>query len=161
MTENIKTTETLIESDKEDNGKRLQNEKATADCAEAEHSENAAAEIGNFKSADALLKAYLNLEAEFTRRSQRLKELEQANKAHKMPTDGAPSPISEEDRGEFVKAALSDESVKRAVVEEYLKAVAQNKGIPLIVGGVSAPTPKAAPKSVSEAGRLAERFLKN
>ena len=36
----------------------------------------AAARLGKFKSVDALLNAYNSLEAEFTRRSQRLRELE-------------------------------------------------------------------------------------
>ena len=43
--------------------------------------EQSGVNFGKFKSADALLKAYLELEAEFTRRSKRLKELENGNKA--------------------------------------------------------------------------------
>lgn len=134
--------------------------RVTADTAEAENS-LAATELGKFKSVDALMSAYLNLEAEFTRRSQRLKELEQENKAQNMPETGAPSRGSEIDGEELLKAALASDSVKQAVLGEYLKTLAANKAVPLIVGGVSPAAPKNAPKSVKEAGALAERFLKN
>jgi hypothetical protein len=64
--------------------------KATADTAQADDIKNtAAAELGKFKDVKALMEAYSNLEAEFTRRSQRLKELENAIKEQNAPaTDG-------------------------------------------------------------------------
>lgn len=127
---------------------------ATAETAEAEGS-TAAAGLGKFKSVDALLSAYESLEAEFTRRSQRLRELEEGNKALTAPSQSA-----EITREELLKAAASDEGIRNAVVGEYLKSVASNKSIPLIVGGVSTPAPKNAPKTLKEAGALAERFLK-
>ena len=132
----------------------------TAETAGADKSE-AAAGLGKFKSVDALMAAYTSLEAEFTRRSQRLKELEEGNKAQSMPQQGAFSQGGEIGGEELIKKALSDEGVKKAVIEDYLKTVTANKGIPLIVGGVSTPAPKCAPKSVREAGALAEKFLKN
>lgn len=129
-----------------------------ADIAEAEDVK-AATDLGKFSSVEALLDAYKNLEAEFTRRSQRLKELEEGNKA--VPVKGAPSQgVTVQDNG-LLQAALADESVKNAVVGEYLKTVACGKGVPLIVGGVSSAAPVCAPKTVKEAGALAERFLKN
>ena len=136
----------------------------------------AAAGLGKFKSVDALMSAYLSLEAEFTRRSQRLKELEEGSKARSLPqsADGvtdtqnaqsaeneAPSQSAENSKAELLQAALADSGVREAVIGEYLKTVASNKSIPLIVGGVSSPAPKAMPKTVREAGALAERFLKN
>lgn len=127
---------------------------ATAEPAEAEE-KSAATGLGKFKSVDALLSAYESLEAEFTRRSQRLKELEAGNKVQTAPSQSA-----EISREELLKAAVTDEGIRNAVVGEYLKSVASNKSIPLIVGGVSTPAPKNAPKSVKEAGALAERFLK-
>ena len=131
---------------------------ATADTAEAEKTDTATA-LGKFKSVDALVSAYKSLEAEFTRRSQRLKELEEGSKALSMPREGAPSQKSQTDE-ELLKAALSSESVRQAIVEEYLKTVASNKSIPLISGGVAAPAPRSAPKTVKEAGALVQRFLK-
>lgn len=122
---------------------------------------NAAADLGKFQSVDALLHAYQALEAEFTRRSQRLKELENGNKAQRMPEEGAPSCESGLKGDGLLQAALSDEGVKKAIVEEYLKTVAANKSVPLISGGVSSAAPKNAPKSVKEAGALARQYFKN
>ncbi len=194
----------------------------TADTAEAEKKEFAATDTKKFKSVDALLKAYLELEAEFTRRSQRLKELEEGNKA--SPDGDVPSPaqvgisegapavaLSDGGRAEKTEtqtaretqetAKLSEakpseakpdlksedaekahvnpadaaqdaeviqgtavggltEEQKRAVIEEYLLAVASGKSVPLIVGGVAAKAPKNTPKTVREASELARRFLK-
>lgn len=121
---------------------------ATADTAGAERNE-AATGLGKFQSVDALLNAYLSLEAEFTRRSQRLKELEEGNKAQT-----APSPD-----GLNTGTEISEEA-KKAIIEEYLKGVSSSKSVPLIAGGVSAATPRQTPKSIKEAGELAARFLK-
>lgn len=159
-----------------DNVNATENEnQVTADTAQAEGN-TAAAGLGKFKSVDALMSAYLSLEAEFTRRSQRFKELEEGSKARSLPqsADGvtdtqnaqsaeneAPSRSAENSKAELLQAALADSGVREAVIGEYLKTVASNKSIPLIVGGVSSPAPKAMPKTVREAGALAERFLKN
>ncbi len=153
MTDNVNAEENVIQ--------------ATAETAQAE--ENiAAAGLGKFKSVDALMNAYLSLEAEFTRRSQRLRELEEESKAHTPQStengnagEEAPSPITENTGGRLLEAALADSGVREAVIGEYLKTVASNRSIPLIVGGVSSPAPKAMPKTVREAGALAESFLKN
>lgn len=131
----------------------------TAETAQAED-KKAAAELGKFGSVDALLNAYKSLEAEFTRRSQRLKELEEGNKAQSMP-QGALSQGVQQSREEFVAAATQDAEVKEAVIGEYLKTVFNNKGIPMIVGGVATPAPKTCPKSVKEAGALVKNFLKD
>ena len=159
-----------------DNVNATENEnQVTAGTAQAEGN-TAAAGLGKFKSVDALMSAYLSLEAEFTRRSQRLKELEEGSKARSLPqsADGvtdtqnaqsaeneAPSQSAENSKAELLQAALADSGVREAVIGEYLKTVASNKSIPLIVGGVSSPAPKAMHKTVREAGALAERFLKN
>ena len=125
--------------------------------AEAEKRETAAAELGKFKNVDALLNAYLALEAEFTRRSQRLKELEEGNKARDKDVRDAPSPEGE--TGSAERPPEITEDVKKAVIEEDLRAVS-NKSIPLITNGVAPAAPRSAVKSVKEAGALAQRFLK-
>lgn len=130
-------------------------ERATADPAEADN-KIAAAGLGKFGSVDALIAAYSSLEAEFTRRSQRLKELEEGNKAQIMP-NGAPSPGSQD----FLEAALGDERVKNAVIGQYLKSVVSGKSVPFTLGGVSSAAPKTAPKTVKEAGALVQTFLKD
>lgn len=134
--------------------------RGTAETASAE--KNVAATVPEkFGSVDALVAAYTNLEAEFTKRSQRLKELEERNKAHDMPERGAPSGGTAYDDGEFFKKALADARVREAVIGDYLKSLSENRGVPLITGGVSAAAPAVKPATVREAGKLAERFLKN
>ena len=128
-------------------------ETCAADTAEAEES-SAAAAYGKFADARALYSAYLALEAEFTRRSQRLKELEGGNKAQ---PDDAPSRTGETSEN---SAPLTEE-VRRAVIEDYLKTVAAGKGAPILTGGVGCAAPKSTPRSVSEAGKLVRQFLKN
>lgn len=149
----------MIEEDdllaEEDNLNAENLKKDTADTAEAEENK-AAAGLGKFSSVKALLDAYNNLEAEFTRRSQRLKELEEGNKAE-IPS----SPGAAVNGEELLKVALSDENVKQAIVAEYLKTLATNKAVPLIIGGTGSAAPAYAPKTVREAGALAQKFLKN
>lgn len=129
----------------------------TADTAEAEK-DIAAAGLGKFKDVGTLIKAYSELEAEFTRRSQRLKELENGNKTEALP-DGDKALSSQSD-DEFVKRALSDEKVRDAVIGEYLKSLQTAGGAPVTTGGGGVAAPRSAPKSVREAGRLAREFLK-
>ena len=57
-----------------------------AQGAEAQKEEGAVGSFGKFKSADALLNAYNSMEAEFTSRSQRLRELE--GRLHKSKKNG-------------------------------------------------------------------------
>ena len=126
----------------------------TADAAEAESVESAAPDTGKFKSVEALMSAYLALEAEFTRRSQRLKELEESKATE------APSPECLDEQ-KLLSAALASKPVREAVVGEYLKTVFSGKSVPLIVDGVSCAAPQSSPKSVKEAGALAQQFLKS
>ena len=129
----------------------------TADTAEAETNE-AAAVPKKFKDVKTLVKAYEDLEAEFTRRSTRLKELEKVKKAQPSPdgADSAPSLLSED---ELLSAALSSERVREAVIKEYLGSVSRQGAVPLISGGGGVAAPRMAPKTLKEAGRLAQEFL--
>lgn len=107
---------------------------------------------GKFKSVDALVRAYGELEAEFTRRSQRLKALEgeerKGEEAHPvMDADGLYRAVSE--NGE----------VKARVLGEYLDSL---KGVPLLsASGAGVKAPPVRPKSIREAGNLALSFFKN
>lgn len=133
-----------------------ENERATAEVAEAKK-EEAAAELGKFKDVRTLMKAYSDLEAEFTRRCQRLKELENGNKAKTGP-DGERNLPSQKSEDERIAEALSDTKVRDAVIGDYLKGLAE-KSVPLTSGGGAVSAPKNTPKSVSEAGKLARQFL--
>ena len=129
----------------------LNSDTCAADPAEAEEN-SATTAYGKFADAKALYSAYLALEAEFTRRSQRLKELESGNK---VQSDDAPSP---KEQASETGAPISEE-VRRAVIEDYLKAVAAGRGVPILTGGVGCAAPKNTPRSVSEAGRLVRQFF--
>ena len=110
------------------------------------------ADLGKFKSVDALLNAYNSLEAEFTRRSQRLRELEgRMQGENKVPS--APE-------GEVRQQPHIDEQAIEAAVEKYLAS----RAAPVIMGdgGSHAPAPAPRVRSLEEAGRLAqELFRKN
>ena len=126
-------------------------ETCAADPAEADKN-SAATAYGKFANAEALYSAYLALEAEFTRRSQRLKELEGGNK---VQSDDAPSPKEQTSDS----AAPLPEEVRRNVIEDYLKTVAAGKGAPILTGGVGCVAPKNTPRTVSEAGKFVRQFL--
>lgn len=115
---------------------------------------NATPDLGKFKSVDALLRAYGELEAEFTRRSQRLKALEERGEAdgNALPPQGA---AREE---ELYRAVNENEGVRARILSDYLASL---KGVPLMAAsGAGVPVPKSAPKSISEAGAYALRFLR-
>ena len=154
-----------------------ENERVAAEAAEAEGNKAAAA-LGKFKDVQTLMKAYSDLEAEFTRRSQRLKELEKENKAEPnldeekaTPSrtggdcappskgDGACSTPSQKSDDERIAEALSDKKVRDAIIGDYLRGLAENK-IPLVGGGGAVTAPRNTPKTVKEAGKFARQFLK-
>ena len=133
-------------------------------------SEDTAVNCGKFKSVEALLSAYESLEAEFTRRSQRLKELENASNAAYSPATAVnDTPTSQNAQSaplkyegeEFVAAALASDSVKDAVIGEYLKSVTERRGVPLMVGGSAVTAKRDKIGSVKEAGKLVSEFLVN
>ncbi len=135
---------------------------AAADPAQAEENRTAATGLGKFRDVDALLEAYTSLEAEFTRRSQRLKELERAVK-EAAPAQAAasdtPSPQAGQSGAQLSDAAKNDEEVKAQIIAEYLENAAKNRSVPLISGGVKISARRRVPASVREAGALAQQFL--
>ena len=133
---------------------------ATADTAEAEGKE-AAAGLGKFKDVKALMEAYQALEAEFTRRSQRLKELEASNE-RVAPADAASAPVPSQE-AEKSKPTLGelDDEVKDAVIEEYLNGVFAKRGVPFVTGGGAVAAQRRTPATVKEAGVLAGKLFNN
>lgn len=124
---------------------------------ETETAHPAVPDLGKFKSVDALLRAYAELESEFTRRSQRLKELEAKSEPDgngQSQTAGAPNGGEE-----LYRAVMENERVRARVLADYLGSL---KGVPLMAGsgtGVTAPAVK--PASIAEAGKLALGFFQN
>lgn len=144
---------------------RTENLQATANTAEAETKEETINEIAagpkKFKDVQALIDAYTALEAEFTRRSQRLKELE-ANKEQVAPAQAASAQAlsQAETEGSGGVRALSQQE-KNAVIEEYLSGVYSNKPVPFITVGGAVKAARVTPRTISEASSLAKRYFDN
>ena len=107
---------------------------------------------GKFKDAAALYKAYESLQAEFTKRCQRLKELETASAADKAiaPTEG-----------ESAKLRGITDKEKEDILKDYLKSVleAKTKAIVIDGAGTGVKTPPSRPVTINEAGKLAKEFF--
>lgn len=122
--------------------------------------------IGKFDSPESLLKAYKELEAEFTKRSQKLKELtEQNKKLSEQVSDpqrllSCAKELASSD--DFINQyILTQEKVKRKVIDEYLYQLNKNGNIKVLGGNVgsSVLTPPAKPSSLSEAKKLADMII--
>ena len=161
------------------------NRQTAADPAEAEK-EQAAAAVGKFKDVEALENAYRALEAEFTRRSQRLRELEASKErqapasaenaivpSHRAEESGTAGDQSVSEYGRCAGAAqcsakamqpvretLSDE-VKHAVIEEYLNGIFSKRGVPFVTGGGAVAAERRTPSTLKEAGALAQKLFSN
>ncbi len=121
-------------------------ERTAAQGAEAREDRGAAAvDLGKFKDVNALLNAYNSLEAEFTRRSQRLRELEEREQAGEQGV--APSPA---DAGAALAATVE------SAVEAYFAAHP-----PRVMAGGGTFAAAAPPRvcSLEEAGRLAREWM--
>lgn len=151
-----------------DNQTQKTNLPDTADTASAEE-KNAATDLGKFRDVQALMDAYTALEAEFTRRSQRLKELENATKEPVPPAkaeNGQALPqaqttqVKGEADGAAVQPEISDE-VKNAIIEEYLSGVLSRRSVPFVTGGSVVAATRRTPKNLKEAGALAKNYFDN
>ncbi|MBQ0099037.1 MAG: hypothetical protein KBS91_00620 [Firmicutes bacterium] len=112
--------------------------------------------LGKFKDVNALLNAYNSLESEFTKRCQKIKELE--GKVDKVenstPTTGEnPKPNAE---------GISEEE-KMNILKDYLKGIMGKESNMVFLGedGVSVKTKAEKPKSIDEAGSLAKSIFNN
>ena len=147
----------------------------------AAEEKQAPAILKKFKDVDALARAYEALQSEFTRRSQRLKQLE-GNQKHTetdSPFGEAKKAVEEEGGGQSASVSSYDgvkaptelmseeeiyrlversESVRARVVNEYLSSL---KGVPLMAkGGVGVAAPAHKVKSIAEAGQLALGYFR-
>lgn len=111
-------------------------------------------DMGKFKSVDALMRAYRELEAEFTRRSQKLKALEES-----APQSGNAEEKCVPRDEELYREVTENEGVRARVLSDYLSSL---KGVPLMTGGgTNVRAPADRPKSIREAGSLALGYLRN
>lgn len=127
--------------------------------------------LGKFKSVGALLEAYNSLEAEFTRRSQRLRELEAQAAIGAAANGGAPrsgetsepAPTAEEPAvlsADGAGAGEIPQTIKNEIVAEYLARL--RRGAPEVLAGggsfVSAPAERA--KTLKDAAVQAAELIK-
>ncbi len=105
--------------------------------------------LGKFKDVNALLSAYNSLQAEFTKRCQRLKELEANPAVDKVsPTKAeVPQEVTEENKQEILK--------------DYLKGILSSKPTATVLDGAGGglTTPVEKPTSIFEAGKLAKEMF--
>lgn len=116
------------------------------------------ARYGKFKSPDALYASYTELEAEFTRRSQQLKKLEELCEKNGIDFKAEEKP--DDEKTEELKSAVPDD-VKREAVREYLEALLKSDTPLMRRGGMGVLAQKQKPKSVKEAGGMALRYFKD
>ena len=122
--------------------------------------------LGKFQNVEALMRAYQELEAEFTRRSQRLKALEAAalsaadGKTDKNADGTAAEDAQTENADDaLLRAVRGNEGVRTRIVGEYLASLS---GVPLLAGrggGATAPAERAT--TLRQAGALALGYLKH
>ena len=127
---------------------------SAAGAEENTEKESAAVSLGKFRDVNALLSAYNSLQAEFTKRCQRIKELEKSAAVDKdTPTEQSATAenrtlsITEEEKQNFIKG--------------YLKEIMGAKSKAIIMDGLGAgiKTPISKPKTVEEAGSLFKDML--
>ncbi len=138
------------------------NEQAAPEEAHAAEAENFTGEkkeavsYGKFKNADALYAAYNSLQAEFTKRCQRLKELEAAAER----TDKQ-SPVPERTEMPEQKGEGITQREREEILKGYLKDILGQKTGAIIMDGAGTglKTPVSRPKTVEEAGTLFKDLL--
>lgn len=110
-----------------------------------------------FKTEEELFLAYKALEAEFTKRCQRLTALEKELKELREGKN------VEEEKNNLIAELLNDETVKNAIIAQYLKELALKKDLNRLSSstGYTAITPPKRPKNLQEAKELAQIMLKN
>ena len=118
---------------------------------------NETVSYGKFKDADALYKAYNALESEFTKRCQKIKELEgkieRVDKQEERSLDG----INQESVPTEKEISVEEEN---EVIQKYLKALISSKPKAVMIkGGESVVTPVKRPKTIAEAGNLAKEII--
>lgn len=116
-----------------------------------------------FRSVDALVKAYEALEAEFTRRSQRLRALEQANKAPRAQGESSPVPTAcAQEQTPFCEAVMNVPSGQKEAEKPFPASKEEREAfVPLMThAGAGVMAPAVRPNSFEEAGRLALGYLK-
>lgn len=117
---------------------------------------DASVSLGKFKDVNALLNAYNSLQSEFTKRCQRIKELE----AEKIAAVDKDPPTEKSDKTDDRILGITEEE-KESFLKGYLKEIigARSKAIVMDDLGTGVKTPVNKPRTVEEAGILAKEIL--
>ena len=118
--------------------------------------EDTSVSLGKFKDVNALLAAYNSLQSEFTKRCQRIKELE----AEKSVAVDKAFPTEQAEQSERRNSGITEED-KENFIKGYLKEIlgAKSKAIVMDGLGIGVKTPVNKPRTVEEAGILAKEML--
>ena len=127
-----------------------------AETAKDTETAGASVSLGKFKDVNALLNAYNSLQSEFTKRCQRIKELE----AEKSAAVDKSIPTEKSDETENRVSGITEED-KENFLKGYLKEImgARSKAIVMDGFGAGVKTPVNKPRTVEEAGVLAKEML--
>ena len=125
----------------------------TAEAEKEEGVERGEVSLGKFKDVEALLSAYNSLQSEFTKRCQRIKELE----SEKIAVEKAQAPT---ERALREREDTTGEN-KEEILKEYLLEVLGKKSTAILLDGVGASVkaPINRPRSIEEAGKLAQNIF--
>ena len=142
--------ELKVEQTLEANENQPKIETTETQLVESKETEATLVSYGKFKDASALLNAYNSLEAEFTKRCQRIKELE--------------TQLSVADKGQTPAQTESNEQTpdKNEILKSYVRNVLLGKQSAIVLdgAGMGAKTPVERPKTFDQAGKLATEILK-
>ena len=109
--------------------------------------------LGKFKDVEALVNAYNSLQSEFTKRCQKIKELEGKLENEKVNTN--------QDANQEQSTLKQQVNEKDQVLKEYLLDVLGKKPNAIVMdgAGVGVKTPVPRPTTIEEAGKLAQNLL--
>lgn len=140
----------------------LKNEKTqtnsdTAVAEEVEVAQDGQVSLGKFKDVKALIHAYNSLQAEFTKRCQRIKELEGTAKVIDNASCTIAKAVVEQEEN---SSGITNEE-RENILKDYLKDVLSSKQKAILMDGVGVgvKTPKMRPKTFQEASALAKEIL--
>ncbi len=139
---------------------QLKNEQTEVNSQPAEAEERLGEEktevsLGKFNDVQSLLSAYNSLEAEFTKRCQKIKELESA--ISKDDKAKAPSVERVEEEDKPTEKSVTEEEILKG----YIRSVLCKKQTALVMdgSGASVKAPTERPKNLREASMLAQELF--
>lgn len=119
-----------------------------------------AVSLGKFKDASALLTAYNALQSEFTKRCQKIKQLESQLETNKQAENSEEVTLKQEEIKEPIKMQEAQLSKEDALKDYLLEVIGKKpKAIVMDGAGASVKTPVYRPTTIEEAGKLAKNIF--